>query len=74
MNDHIQQELQRVEMELDRFIRRYEAEADVARAGEHLYQLIVAQGNQNASGAFGAALANMAQALRNRYDMDGGGR
>ena len=74
MTDHIQLENQRLAGELDRMTRRYEAEADVARAGEHLYQLIISQGNTTATGSFGAALANMGQALRNRHELDGGGR
>lgn len=74
MTHHIQLELQRLESALDAMTRRWEAEADIARAGETLYQLIIAQGNTNAGGAFGAALANLGAAIRNRHQMDGGGR
>lgn len=71
---HLQLEVQRLECELDRMTRRYEAEADIARAGERLYRLIIAQGNTNAGGAFGQALQNLGDAIRASINIDGGGR
>ncbi|CAB4142500.1 hypothetical protein UFOVP433_15 [uncultured Caudovirales phage] len=74
MNDHIQLENQRLAGELDRMTRRYEAEADIARAAELLYRIIVEKASYTSGGPFGDAVANLGQALRNRHELDGGGR
>ena len=74
MSDYIQQELQRIEQELDRMSRRYEAEADIARAAEHLYRIIAEKATYTSGGIFGQAVESLGQALRNRHNMDGGGR
>lgn len=58
----------------DRMTRRYEAEADIARAGERLYRVIVAQGGTTYGGPFGDALENLGNAIRASHDWDGGGR
>lgn len=71
---HLQLEVQRLECELDRMTRRYEAEADIARAGERLYRVIVAQGGTSFGGPFGDALQNLGNAIRASHDWDGGGR
>lgn len=71
---HIQQELQRIETELDKFIRRYEAEADIARAAETLYRIIMDKASFTSGGIFGQAVQNLGDALRNRHNLDGGGR
>ncbi len=71
---HLQLEVQRLECELDRMTRRYEAEADIARAGERLYRVIVAQGATSFGGPFGDALQNLGNAIRAAHDWDGGGR
>jgi hypothetical protein len=72
--NYIQLELQRIEQELDRMIRRYEAEADIARAAEHLYRIIMDKAQFTSGGLFGQAVHNLGDALRNRHNMDGGGR
>ena len=74
MTDHIQLENQRLAGELDKMTRRWEAEADIARAAERLYRIITEKASYTSGGPFGEAVANLGQALRNAHDMDGGGR
>jgi hypothetical protein len=74
MNDHIQLENQRLAGELDRMTRRYEAEADIARAAERLYRIIIEKASYTSGGLFGDAVANLGQAIRNAHQLDGGGR
>jgi hypothetical protein len=71
---HIQLENQRLTNELDRVTRLYQAEADISRAAEHLYRIIIEKATYTSGGLFGNAVLNLGQALRNRHDMDGGGR
>lgn len=71
---HVQLENQRLTNELDRVTRLYEAEADIARAAEHLYRIILEKATYTSGGLFGNAVLNLGQALRNRHNMDGGGR
>lgn len=71
---HLQLEVQRLECQLDRMTRKYEAEADIARAGERLYRVILAQGNYTHGGPFAAALENLGNAIRAAHEWDGGGR
>ena len=72
---HLQLEIQRLETALDKMTRRWEAEADISRAAEHLYRVIIQKSPTITSGGlFGSAVENLAQALRNAHDMDGGGR
>lgn len=73
-DNYIQLELQRIEQELDKFIRLYEAEADIARAAETLYRIIMDKAQFTSGGTFGQAVQNLGDALRNRHNMDGGGR
>lgn len=77
MKDHMEDlmnEVSDLQEKLRHMTRRWEAEADTARAAQHLYDLINQQNNTNAGGHFGQALRNLAEALRNRHDLDGGGR
>jgi hypothetical protein len=74
MTDHIQLENQRLAGELDSMTRRWEAEADIARAAERLYRIITEKASYTSGGPFGEAVATLGSALRNRHDMDGGGR
>jgi hypothetical protein len=71
---HIQLENQRLTNELDRVTRLYQAEADISRAAEHLYRIIIEKATYTSGGPFGNAVLNLGQALRNRHNMDGGGR
>lgn len=71
---HLQLEIQRLEIALDQVTRRYERIADIARAAEHLYRVIQEKASYTSGGTFGAAVDNLAQALRNAHEMDGGGR
>ena len=72
---HLQLEIQRLERDLDQMTRRYERTADIARAAEHLYRVILEKSRTTTSGGvFGSAVENLAQAIRNAHDMDGGGR
>ena len=72
--NHIQLENQRLAGELDRMTRRYEAEADIARAAERLYRIIIEKASYTSGGPFGDAVANLGQAIRNAHQLDGGGR
>lgn len=54
--------------------RLYEAEADISRAAEYLYRIILEKATYTSGGPFGNAVLNLGQALRNRHNMDGGGR
>lgn len=71
---HIQLENQRLAGELDRITRYHEAQADIVRAAEYLYRIILEKASYTSGGTFGDAVANLGQALRNAHDMDGGGR
>lgn len=71
---HTQLEGQRLAGELDRMTRRWEAEADIARAAERLYRVITEKATYTTGGPFGEAVAALGDALRNRHDMNGGGR
>ena len=71
---HVQLENQRLTNELDRVTRLYEAEADIARAAEYLYRIILEKATYTSGGPFGNAVLNLGQAIRNRHNMDGGGR
>lgn len=71
---HIQLESQRLANELDKMTRRWEAQADIARAAERLYRIISEKATYTSGGVFGDAVANLGQAIRNAHDMDGGGR
>ena len=74
MTDHTQPESQRLANELDKMTRRWEAQADIARAAERLYRIIAEKATYTSGGIFGQAVADLGQALRNAHDMDGGGR
>jgi hypothetical protein len=71
---HLQLENQRLTDALDTMTRRWEAEADIARAAEELYRIIIEKATYTSGGPFGNAVLNLGQALRNRHNMDGGGR
>jgi hypothetical protein len=71
---HLQLELQRIAGELDKIRRDWEVAEDIARAAEYLYQIIMEKNPYTSGGAFGDAVMNLGQALRNAHNMDGGGR
>lgn len=71
---HIQLELQRVELQLDLMTRRWEAEADIARAGERLYRILQATGHAGLDETVRDAIANLGDAIRAGLELEGGGR
>lgn len=71
---HLQLEIQRLECALDQMTRRWEAEADIARAAERLYRAIITEGTTTSGGLVGPAIANLGGAIRAAHSFDGGGR
>lgn len=71
---HLQLEIQRLERDLDQMTRRYERTLDIARAAEHLYRVIQQKASYTSGGLFGSAVGNLAEALRNAHEIEGGGR
>lgn len=74
MSDYTQLETQRLTNDLDIMTRRWEREADIARAGEHLYRVLQATGLAGLDEPIREAIANLGDAIRAAHQLEETGR